>query len=308
MSYSFISIVIPVRNESDRLIGTIKSIMENSVTACEKEFIIVDDASDDPFYEKMVDEVSEVCVKVFRLNEHVGIPRARNYGVSMAQGDIVFITDAHVHFSKGWDSFVLNNIEDNKIIAATICDPKSNFKGYGSHLVVPFVGIRWNQKLDVDRSPFVQIASSAGTVLTKKLFERIGGYDQGMMIYGGDEPEFSIRAWLSGAEIVSAPSLQVNHRFKTIEEVSTFLKGLGANLIHNNLRFGLLYLSEPACLQMIRYFAMLYPKRIQEAVKLLQKSDVWDRRAQLNESLIYDFKWFVRHFKVKDQINQEIFF
>ncbi|NDI33558.1 glycosyltransferase [Chengkuizengella sediminis] len=308
MCYSLISIVIPVRNEFDRLVGTIKSIMENGVTACEKEFIIVDDASDDHFYEKIVDEVSEVCIKVFRLDEHVGIPRARNYGVSKAQGDIIFLTDAHVRFSKGWDSYVLNNIEDNRIIAATICDPKSNLKGYGSHLIVPFMGIRWNQKMDVDRPSFVQVASSAGTVLTKKLFERIGGYDLGMMIYGGAEPEFSIRAWLSGAEIVSAPSLQVYHRFKTIEEISIFLKGLGTNLIHNNLRFGLLYLSELACLQMIRYFAMLYPKRMQDAVKLLQNGDVWDRRAQLNETLSYDFKWFVRHFNLKDQINQEIIF
>ncbi|MGG4420160.1 glycosyltransferase [Bacillus subtilis] len=307
MSYPLISIVIPVRNEFDRVEKTINSILKKRGTKCDLEMVIVDDASETNSYKNINCNV-EIPIRIFRLNERVGVPRARNYGVYKANGDILFITDAHVDFSENWDVYILNNIRDNQIIAATICDTSSKFMGYGCSLVVPYMGTRWNRSPSTDDSKYVQIASSAGTILTKKLFEKIGGYDPGMILYGGAEPEFSLRAWLSGAEIVSAPSLHIFHRFKTKPEINRFLEGLRPSMVHNNLRFGLLYLSELACLQMIRHYTMLYPEQMQTAIKMLRNSDVWKRRMLLNEVLHYDFKWFVHKFNVKDQIEQEILF
>ncbi|EEM80210.1 glycosyltransferase [Bacillus thuringiensis] len=306
MGHPLISIVIPVRNESHRLIGTIKSILDSRSTDCELEIVIVDDASDDGSIINLPTLANKAIIRVFRLDKRVGVPSARNYGTSLAHGDIIFMTDSHVRFSQGWDRYVLNNIADNRIIAATICDTASDFKGYGCRLVVPYMGTWWNTAPPGENPPFVQIASCAGTVLTKTLFDRIGGYDPGMILYGGAEPEFSLRAWLSGAEIVSVPSLEVFHRFKTQPEVDFFLKGLRPKMIHNNLRFGFLYLSELASLQMIRHFAMSYPDQIQEGIKLFEGSDVWKRKAFLKKSLRYDFEWFVLQFHLKNQIDQKI--
>ncbi|MDF2903521.1 MAG: glycosyl transferase family 2 [Bacillus sp. (in: firmicutes)] len=306
MGHPLISVVIPVRNESHRLIGTIKSILDSRSTNCELEIVIVDDASDDGSVVNLATQTSNAIIKVYRLDKRVGVPGARNYGTSLADGDIIFMTDSHVRFSQGWDRHVFNNIADNRIIAATICDTSSDFKGYGCRLVVPYMGTWWIKEPPVVNPPFVQIASCAGTVLTKTLFERIGGYDPGMILYGGAEPEFSLRSWLSGAEIVSVPPLKVFHRFKTKPEVELFLKGLRPTMIHNNLRFGFLYLSELASLQMIRHFAMSYPDQIQDAIKLFEDSDVWQRKAFLKKSLRYDFEWFVYYFNLKNQVDQKI--
>jgi GT2 family glycosyltransferase len=172
---------------------------------------------------------------------------------------------------------------------------------------VPYMGTEWNRELaEAGQPAFVQIASAAGTVLTRELFELIGGYDSGMRLYGGAEPEFSIRAWLSGAEIVSIPSLHILHRFKTKPEIERFLMNLKPHMLHNNLRFGLLYLGELAILQMLRYYTKLYPEYIQEAVRQVNAGDFRDRRAALEAALPHDFAWFVGRFGLRDQAGAEI--
>jgi hypothetical protein len=42
--------------------------------------------------------------------------------------------------------------------------------------------------------------------------------NEGMIVYGGFEPEFSVRACSSGAEIVTAPNIKVSNRFKSSPE------------------------------------------------------------------------------------------
>lgn len=306
-SQPLISIIIPARNEGGRIARTIHSIAEARVTECPLEFIIVDDASEERLPPDLTTQAAGASVRVLRLEERAGVPGARNYGARAAKGDILFITDAHVTFSRGWDREVLNHLNDRRILAATICDTVSSFHGYGCSLIVPYMGTEWNREQALPGQPaFVQIASAAGTVLTRELFERIGGYDSGMRLYGGAEPEFSIRAWLSGVEIVSIPSLQVLHRFKTKPEIERFLTDLKPHMLHNNLRFGLLYLGELAILQMLRYYTKLYPEYIQEAVQQVMTGDFRERRAALEAEHPYDFTWFVGRFGLRDQAGTDI--
>jgi hypothetical protein len=180
------------------------------------------------------------------------------------------------------------------------------FKGYGCRIIVPFMGTRWNRTVTSDDIQPIHVASSAGTILKTELFRKLGGYDSGMIFYGGAEPEFSIRGWLSGAEIVSIPNLTISHRFKMQDEKDAFLKELRPFMIHNNLRFGLLYLNNLSILQMIRYYALNFPDKIQEGLKLIENSDVWERRSILKGLLKHDFYWFVNKFGITDHIGQHI--
>ncbi|MGF7029425.1 glycosyltransferase involved in cell wall biosynthesis [Paenibacillus mucilaginosus] len=301
-----ISIILPARNEGDRIARTLQSIADARTTGCELEFVVVDDASDEPLTADLPLSAPRTVLHVLRLEQQAGVPGARNYGARAARGDILFITDAHVEFSRGWDVEVLRHLDDGRILGATICDTVSSFRGYGCSLIVPFMGTHWNRELPAGGPPHIQIASAAGTVLPRALFEKLGGYDAGMRLYGGAEPEFSVRAWLSGAEIVSVPGLQVLHRFKTKPEIERFLLNLKPHMLHNNLRFGLLYLSELACLQMLRYYAVLYPEFIREAVSQVEAGDFRERRALLEAKLVHDLAWFIRRFNVLDQSGARI--
>lgn len=305
-----ISIIIPVRNEADRVSKTVSSLLDARSTDVDLEIIIVDDASTDGCCSNLASEALSFCasgvrLRVFRLNDRLGVPGARNQGVQIADGEISFITDAHVRFCKHWDRYVLDNIRPKTILAATIGDSTSAFKAYGCSLIVPFMGTKWN-RVAPEGITSVQIASSAGTILPTALFHEIGGYDSGMRIYSGAEPEFSVRAWLSGAEIVSVPQLEVIHYFKPKEHLDAFLEGLRPFMIHNSLRFGLLYLSELAILQQTRYFALSFPDEVQEAFRMVEDSNVWQRREFLETKLKYNFTWFVNRFDLKDQVDQAI--
>jgi hypothetical protein len=233
------------------------------------------------------------------------VARARNLGARISRGEILFMTDAHVRFTAGWDRLVLEHVRPSHVLAATITDPASGFRGYGCRLVVPFMGTHWNRRAHDPGDP-VQLASACGTVIPGELWERLGGYDEGMIVYGGSEPEFSVRAWLGGAQIVSVPDLEVAHRFKSRSERGSFIGPLRPAMIHNNLRFGLLYLGRLESFRMLRHLAMSYPDQVQEALALLTHSDVWRRRESLRRQLLHPFEWFVDRFELRDQVGGEI--
>src|SRR5260221_4489747 len=140
-----ISIIIPVRNEEDRVSKTVSSLLDARSTDVDLEIIIVDDASTDGCCSNLASEAKSFCasgvrLRVFRSNDRLGVPSARNQGAQIADGEILFITDAHVRFCKHWDHYVLDNIRPKTILAATIGDSTSAFKAYGCSLIVPFMG------------------------------------------------------------------------------------------------------------------------------------------------------------------------
>jgi GT2 family glycosyltransferase len=223
----------------------------------------------------------------------------------MASADVIFMTDAHVEFSEGWDEQVLSQIGPRRILAATITERDEGFRGYGARLLVPLMRTSWNRE-PVAAPGAVPISVCAGTALTRDLFHKIGGYDPGMLFYGAGEAEFSVRAWLCGAEIHSLPEVEVQHEFKPRPAFLTHMARIRPYWVHNCLRFGLLYLSELGCMQLLRYYARAFPAYFQPALERLEEGDLWARRRQIEQRQERPFAWFVEHFAMKNQMGGEI--
>jgi glycosyltransferase involved in cell wall biosynthesis len=306
-----ISIVIPARNEGTRIARTIQAISQARTTEARLEFVIVDDASTDDTSANLVAAVPELLqepkidIQVHRLEEHSGICRTRNHAASMASADILFGTDAHVRFSDGWDQVVFSHIAPNRILSGTTTQEGSPFRGYGCDLIVPFMGTAWNYG-PVNGLAYVPVAPCHATIMPRELFNRLGGYDSGMILYGAGEPELSIRAWLQGAEVVVVDDLQVQHEFKPKEELADFLTQVRPFWVHNCLRFGLLYLSDLGCMQMLRYYSRSFPAIFPEALRRVNQSDVWQRRGFLEKKHQRSFDWLVNYFGMKNQAGGEI--
>ena len=246
-----------------------------------------------------------IDIKVSRLDERHGVPGSRNRAAALASAEVLFITDAHVRFVQGWDRAVLDLIKPDCILAGAITEENTKFVGYGCRLVVPFMGTYWNRE-PIKEPVEVQIAACPATALHRTLFQKLGGYDPGMCLYGAAEPEFSVRAWLHGAKILAVPQLKVQHRFKPKAERQAFIGEVRPFMVHNSIRFGLLYLSEFGSLQMLRYYARKFPNLFEPAMKMVAASDVWRRRAALERQRKRPFTWFVRHFGLKDSIGGEV--
>jgi glycosyltransferase involved in cell wall biosynthesis len=292
-------------------VSTIDSIASTRSTNARVEIVIADDQSDDDTEGHLraawpdLSRHPRLDVHVSRLLQRSGVPRSRNHAASLAQGDILFITDAHVRFPPGWDALVHRHLRADRVVAGAVTEDNTPFVGYGCRLVVPFMGTYWNKE-PVKRPKEVQIAACPATVLTRDLFTRLGGYDDGLIMYGAAEPEFSVRAWLSCAEIILVPALRVAHRFKPPQERAAFVRDMRQHMVRNGLRFGLLYASEAGALQLLRYYSLKFPNLFAGALAAVQRSDVWDRRARLQAELPRQFSWFVDHFKLRDQAGGEI--
>jgi glycosyltransferase involved in cell wall biosynthesis len=301
-----ISVVFPARDEGLRVRDTIVSIVRSCESPRHIEIVVVDDESR-PERQPDVDVVlpTRGMLRVIRSDVHLGVGAARNLGVRHARGDLIFIVDAHVRLSDAWDAEVVRHSITNTVLAATIRDWDSEFRGYGCSLVVPHMGTRWNM-YPPSSGKEIQIASSAGTALERELFWRIGGYDEGMVHYGGFEPEFSVRSWRSGARVVLSTGLEVSHRFKTPSECSRFTRSARTAMIHNCLRFGVVHLPESMILEMVRLHAVEFPTHIEAALQLLELRGAWRRRQELMGGLRYDFEDFSERFHLRDQLNAPI--
>lgn len=308
-----ISIVIPAHNEKSRLALTIENIARGRTGDARVEFVVVDDASTDGTVANLVSalprllEEPNIEIRVEYLDQRSGNYAARNRGAEVASADILFMTDGHVEFSPGWDEVVLRTIRPRRMLAGATMQHGTGFRSHGCKLAIPRMGTVWNGTASNDHHMHkVQIATCHATVLPRELFNELGGYDTGMILYGGGEPEFSLRAWLQGFEIVSVPGLEVHHQFKTRDEFALFLNSIRHYWVHNCLRFAMLYRSELGCMQVIQHYGKSFPEETQQALRLVDGSDVWERRSWLEERRRRSFDWFVGYFGVEDETGAPI--
>ena len=158
-----ISVVIPSRNENERIRDTLVSIDSNRSSNADIEIVIVDDASESPVEDFLANLSIRAKVSVIRSESRQGVPVSRNIGCYSAQGETLVITDAHVQFPETWDKMILPHVQDDRILVGSIVSaPK--FKACGCRLVVPYMGTWWNGKLPERLEP-VQVAPCSATVL-----------------------------------------------------------------------------------------------------------------------------------------------
>jgi GT2 family glycosyltransferase len=238
----------------------------------------------------------EVSLIVRRLDLWSGIPYARNRGAEAASYPTYLITDGNASFSPGWDLPIRRSFHRSRLFAGTIADMASPFRGYGCTLVLPSMGVTWLPVADA-YSGYVPIAACSCTVIDRSLFHHLGGYDESLPLYGAAEPEFSVRAWLNGYEIVSLPDLVIHHRFRPLAEYDAFRASIRGVMLRNYLRFACYYLPEDLLQRSYEYYFRLAPNDFGTNMEELAVQGVWSRRAQLSR-LPLDFRWFARRFSL----------
>jgi polypeptide N-acetylgalactosaminyltransferase len=296
-----ISIIIPARNEGSRVAKAIGSLAKSRSTLFHLEFIIIDDASDDGCCSGLENLLSSehdaAVVQVIRIDQWCGIPYARNLGAAHARAPILLITDANVEACTGWDIPIFRDLRPGRALCATIADTNSSWRGYGCILDLSSMIIKWLPDPYTFKG-HVPVSPCTGTVIHSELFRRLGGYDTAMPVYGAAEPEFSVRIWLYGGEIISCSDLIFFHRFRPPDERKPFLDQIEFVQTKNYLRFGLLYQNEKGIVRLLEYWSRAAPKHFSEALQQVEQGDVWERRRHLRDNLSRDFGWYTQHFNL----------
>jgi O-antigen/teichoic acid export membrane protein/glycosyltransferase involved in cell wall biosynthesis len=203
---SMVSVVIPVRNCKAYIHEAIDSILVQAYSNV--EIIVIDDGSDDFDYLSLHDY--DQRIKVIRL-EGVGVSRARNTGMKLAQGELIAFLDADDVWFPGKLSAQIAYLEKHPEVGVV-------FGGF----------IKWNQELDgTFLAPAILMQDCSGldqadsersgwlytrllmgllvgmntAIIRKKLYHHLGGFDESLRI--GEDYDY----WLRASRITQIHSL-----------------------------------------------------------------------------------------------------
>jgi glycosyltransferase involved in cell wall biosynthesis len=190
-----ISVVIPCHNDGKYLAQSAGSVLAQKVNnALEFELLIIDDGSDDPDTQRILQEISlwDNRVKVLHIEKSDGAASARNYGVKNAAGSWVAFLDADDEWLPGSLLDRWSTISQHPSAGLIGADHvlfwdggKAEKEGFFASRERPRQCLR--EAFETDRPiilkcPVVEFLESmpvfTGTVLVKKsLFEEVGGFD-----------------------------------------------------------------------------------------------------------------------------------
>jgi GT2 family glycosyltransferase len=128
--------------------------------------------------------------------------------------------------------------------------------------------------------------------MRRDVFETSGGFDDGLIAWGGTDAELSLRLWTLGYECILIPGVPVGHLFR-----SGFPYSLPRYAYpHNILRIASVHFNERRLARVVEQ-VQNWPG-FPDAFAHFVASDAWRRRDQLRSRRRYDDEWFCRRFGI----------
>ena len=58
--------------------------------------------------------------------------------------------------------------------------------------------------------------SGCAAAVSRELYNRLGGFDADMLVWGVEDLDFGLRTWMMGHSILHDPEAVVGHRFRQV--------------------------------------------------------------------------------------------
>ncbi|VEL21479.1 unnamed protein product [Protopolystoma xenopodis] len=227
------SIIIPFYNEHlSTLLRTVESAMFRAPKHLIKDVILVDDGSTKPslkgpLEEYLANNYPLGNVRVLRHIKRVGLMAARLTGARNCTGEVMLFLDSHCEVGTNWLPPLLDPIaQDYRTVVCPFIDVIDAFTfEYRAQDEGARGAFDWEffykrlPRLPEDAKhpsqPFDSPIMAGGLfVISSKWFWELGGYDPGLMIWGGEQYELSFKIWMCGGKIIDTPCSRIGHVYR----------------------------------------------------------------------------------------------
>ncbi len=129
-----VSVVIPTRNNGSTLKTAVRSALNQNVPV---EIIIVDDASDVPAVDTLMELAGDHRVRILRNERRQGVARSRNLGVLAASGRLVAFLDADDWWEPGKLQAQLRRMKEDRTVLSCTARELADSDGRLTGKIIP---------------------------------------------------------------------------------------------------------------------------------------------------------------------------
>ncbi|OQV12822.1 putative polypeptide N-acetylgalactosaminyltransferase 10 [Hypsibius exemplaris] len=293
-----VSVIVPFHNEHwTTLLRTAMSVLVRSPPALIKEIILVDDFSTKDFLKgKLDDYIKEHMqkVRVIRAPKREGLIRARLLGAQAATGSVLIFLDSHSEPNVNWLPPLLEPIAEN--YRTTTCPfidiidyETFEYRAQDEGARGAFDWELYYKRLPLlpadiknPTEPFKSPVMAGGLfAISRKFFWELGGYDEGLDVWGGEQYELSFKIWQCGGMMVDVPCSRIGHIYRKFAPFSN--PGVGDFVGRNYKRVAEVWMDE--------YAEFLYNKR--PHYRNIETGNLSKQRKLRDTLKCKSFKWFM---------------
>ena len=196
-----VSIVIPCYNHGVMLREALTSV-EQVRNANLLEVIIVDDGSSEAETTRILEEVGQAGHSVV-AQSNWGLSAARNVGIRLAKGEFILPLDSDNRVRDAYLNEAASLLKDNPSLDVIYADAEY-FGERNGHWHVPEFDLS-----SLIRANFIDACG----LYRKSLWEKVGGYDE-QMLMGLEDWDFWLRVALHGGSFVHLPQIGFDYRVR----------------------------------------------------------------------------------------------
>lgn len=285
---SSVSVVVVSHNEGENLRRTVHSLLAS--LPADGEVVVVDDSSTDGSADCLTHGYSGVTV--LRPDTRLGAAGARNFGGRHARGAVLVFCDAHMELPLDWAAPLCAALARSEVGAA--CPVVSvmhqpDAKAYGFRWRDAALGVEWLGRQGADPYP-VPMLAGCFLAMRRDVFAATGGFDSGLVVWGQEDAELSLRLWTLGYECLLVPAVDVAHLFRPAHPYRVDWEVL----LHNMLRVAVVHFDPERTRRLAERLTShgAFPA----AFARLAHSDAWARRDAVRAARRYDAHWFFHRF------------
>lgn len=213
MDKPFVSVIIPVYNDSARLQKTLQALYLQTYPYARYEVIVVDNASDNS--EEVPAVVRRFPNAIALYEAKRGSYAARNRGIATARGEIIAFTDSDCIPHTDWILAGVRSLLDNPKAGLIAGHIEFFFAGHS-----PTVGEYVDSIFHLRQEHYsrVQHFGATGNVFTwRSVFDHVGEFND--QLYSMGDKEWGQRVWAAGYEVVYSPKVIVRHPARNTQEL-----------------------------------------------------------------------------------------